>query len=102
MKNSFDTAIDKHFRANEARLRRAINICSVKAYAVHGALDDDILFSMQTAANLMPFTGRNIHFRPQTARIPAMLHSARHAVVACRQNMFVFHGNGADFSSDTC
>ena len=48
-----DAAVDEHFRADEARLMRAVDFGPGEGNAVHRRLDDGVLLGVQAAAYLV-------------------------------------------------
>ena len=62
-----DTAVDKHFAADEAGLMGAVYITILKGDSMYGRLYNYVLFSMQPPAKLMPFTRFYAKFFTQAA-----------------------------------
>ncbi len=58
-------------------------------------LNDGILFGVDTAAKLMPLTGRNLQFFPQAAGLRAVRDPGRRPVIPAGQYLFAFNQDGA-------
>ncbi len=86
--DAHDASIDDHFGAGQARLMRDVNGAAGDGDAVPRRLQEGILFRMNRS--------RAVTIYHQTTNVHAMRQAARRAVVACRQNAFVFHDDGTD------
>jgi hypothetical protein len=58
---------------------------------MNGGLDNGILFSMQTTAQLMTLTGWNTHLLPEAPHIKTMIYSGRGSVVPGGYDALVPH-----------
>ena len=69
------------------------------AHAVHGGLDDDVLFGVQAAADLVALPGRDAHLFAQAARLQTVAHTGGRTVVAGGQDVSVLDGDGAHLAT---
>ena len=64
--------------------------------AYHG-----VLLGVNRAAELLTFTGRDLHLVAQAAYVEGPRHAARRTVVSRRQDAAVAHQHGADLAPQT-
>ena len=85
------TAVDKHFAALHAGMGGAVQFGSADIYAVHGRLDDNVLFCVQPPADFMPLSRWNAHLFAQAAYLKTVGNSRGRTVIAGGENAFVLH-----------
>ena len=73
----------------------AVNGASFEADAVHGGLNDNVLFGMNRPADFRPGAGRNILRVAQAAQFQAVFYAGRSAVVTGGEDVFIFYSHRA-------
>ena len=87
--------VDEHLGADEAGLGGAVDIRALDAHPVQGGLDDDVLFGVQAAADLVALAAGHAQLLAQANPRPRQWGvSEGGPVVACGQDAFVAHGDG--------
>lgn len=94
----FDPAINEHLGTQYARMIGTIELGTRNICAMFCALDDDVLFSMKTAANLMTLAGWHSQFFPQATRFMTVIQTCGSAIIASGQNTLVFYGYSANLA----
>ena len=89
-----NTGIDDHLGTNDTGMIGAIQSGTFRADSMQGRLNNRVLFRVQTAAQFMTFTGRNLELFAQTADIQAMLQFGGSAVITGGQNPAIAHQAG--------
>lgn len=101
IENFFYACVNKQLSTDKAGLVGTVNGGTFKGDAVNGSLDNDILFGMQSAAQLMTLTGWNIKLFTETSNLQAILHIAWGTVITSGEDMFILHSNGAHLTPAT-
>jgi len=84
-----NSCINDHLRANNTRMVRAVKGRSPDLDAMVGSLDNRILLGMKTAAELVPFSGRDPLFLAEATDIQAVFHPGGSSVVTGGQNLLI-------------
>ena len=71
-------------------------------HAVQGALDDDVLFGVQSPAQLMAFPGRNVVGGAQAAGFRTVCQTPGRTVIAAGEQALIFHNDGPDLPPQAC
>jgi len=97
----FDTCVDEHFKADTAGQGGAEQDTAINANAMKGSLNNDILFGMETSAQLMPLSRGDILLVADAANILAVGKTGGNTVIAGCQNPFILYHYRSDVASDT-
>jgi hypothetical protein len=99
--DSFNPCIDDHFGTDHAGVVRAVKRCPLNSHAMVGGLNDCILLGMETPAEFMSLSRRDVQLLAKAASIQAVFDTGWGSIVPRGQNLFIFHKKGTHLSSKT-
>ena len=100
VKDVFHAAVDEHFAALQAGVRRTVDIAPQNGDTVRRGLDDAVLPGVGAAADLMALSRGDMQFVPEAADIEAVAHAGGRAVVSGGQDALVLDEDAPDPAAD--
>jgi hypothetical protein len=79
-----------------------VNGTAFDTYSMEGSLDNDILFSVDSAAYFVTLPGRYSKFISEAAQFQTMMYARRSTVITSSKNMLVSDGDRSDMMPLAC
>jgi hypothetical protein len=94
-----DPGIADHLGAEDTGLVSDVKGTPPDTYSIKSSLDNGILLSMETTAELMALPGGDMQLLAQAADFAAVLQSCRSTIVSSAENSLLFDNNSPHLAS---
>ena len=94
--------IQHQLGADTARVVGDVNCCFTDANSKNRGLDDGVLLCVHAPAKLVALAAGHVHLLADATDLGAVLDAFGRAVVAGREDSFIFHNDGTDFPPEAC